>query len=82
MEILDELLGAFHAEVMAIIGACTLSSCEFRACGAPTFSREKDPISSRKWLADIDNAFMMSFCLEESKVRFASCLLKDMARDW
>ena len=28
------------------------------------------------------NTFSMSFCPEGSKVRFASCILKDRAQDW
>ena len=28
------------------------------------------------------NAFRTSFCPEGLKIRFASCLLKDRARDW
>ena len=66
LEILDERLGAFHAEVLDIVGA-------------RTFSGEKDPIASSRWLVDMDNTFAVSFFLEEAKVRFASCLLKDRA---
>ena len=81
LEILDERLGMFHVEVMAIFGARNLSFREFRVCGAPTFSGEMDPIVSRRWLADMANAFRMSFYPEELKVRFAPCLLKDRAQD-
>ena len=34
LEILDNCLGAFHAEIMAIIGAHTLSFQDFHAYGA------------------------------------------------
>ena len=44
MEILDERLGAFCTDIMVIMGSLTLSFQEFRACGAPEFFREKDPI--------------------------------------
>ena len=64
LKILDEHLGMFRAEIMAIVGACTLSLYEFRACGAPTFSGEKEPIASRRWLADMTNMFKTSFCPE------------------
>ena len=78
MEILDEHLGMFRTEIMAIRGART-PFCEFSACVAPKFFGGKDPISSMRWLADMVNAFRMSFCSEGSKVRFASCLLNDIS---
>lgn len=76
MEIQDERLGAFCSEMVAMVGACTLNFQEFHACRAPDFFRRKEPIV-RRFLADIVNAFQTSFCPEGSKVRFASCLLKD-----
>ena len=79
--ILDERMGAFRTEVMAIFGAPTLFFRESRACAAPDFLGEKDPIASSIWLANMANAFRTSFCPEGSKVRFASCLLKDRAQD-
>ena len=53
LEILNEHLGTFCAEVLAIVGTLTLSFFNFFACGAPTFSWEKDPIASRRWLTDM-----------------------------
>ena len=82
LEILDERLGAFQAKVMAIVGVCTLSFCDFRACRALTFHGEWDPIPSSRWLADMANTFRTSFYIEEVRVIYASCLLKDMGRDW
>ena len=81
LEILDERLGAFRTEVMTIVGSRTLYFHEFCASGAPEFFGEKDPISSKRWLADMDNAFWMSFFPEGSNVRFSSYLLKDKAQD-
>ena len=46
MEILDVHLRALHNEIMAIVGACTLSFYKFRARGAPKFFGEKEPIAS------------------------------------
>ena len=40
------------------------------------------PHSSTRWLADVANAFRMSRCPKGDKVRLASSLLKDRARDW
>ena len=81
MELLDERLGAFHVEIRAMVGARSLNFWEFRACGASEIFGKKDLISSRRWLADIANAFRTSCCPEEVKIRYASCLLKDRARD-
>lgn len=60
MEILDERLGAFHIDIMAIVGAFTLSFQEFCACVAPKFFWEKDPIANKRWLVDMANAFRTS----------------------
>ena len=35
-----------------------------------------------RWLADVANSFRTSRCPEGNKVRLASCLLKERARDW
>ena len=82
LEILDERLGAFRTEIMDLMGACTMTFREFRACGAPDYHGAREPIASRRWLADIANAFRTSRCPKGDKVRLASCLLKDRARDW
>ena len=81
-EIVDERLGSFRAEVMAIIGARTLTFREFLACGAPALHQERDAIVSRRWLADMVNVFKTSFCPEEANLRYPSRLLKDQAHDW
>ena len=60
-EILDERLGVFCAEIMVIVGARILSFLDFRACGAHAFHGERDPVVSRRWLADMANAFRTSF---------------------
>ena len=79
---MDERLSAFHSEIVVLIGAHLLTFREFRACGAPDYFGEKDPIASRRWLADVSNAFRTSNCPDGANVRLASCLLKDRARDW
>lgn len=57
MGLLDERLGDFWAEIAAVqLGAWTLSFREFKACGAPEFFGVKDPIASRRWIADMENA--------------------------
>nr|KAJ0216955.1 hypothetical protein LSAT_V11C300113410 [Lactuca sativa] len=61
IEILDERMGTLRTEIWAIVWAHTLSFCKFRACGAPEFFGEKDPIASRRWLAGMVNAFLSSF---------------------
>ena len=83
LEIMEERLRAFRADISAGQGgARTPSFREFKACGAPEFSGVRDPIVSRRWVADIENAQCMSSCPEEAKVGFASCMLRDRARDW
>lgn len=81
MELLYEHMGTFRTEVVAMVGAHSLTFQEFHACGDPKFFGKKDPNASRRWLADIGNAFQTSFCPKGSNVRFESCLLKDITRD-
>lgn len=81
MEILDEHLGKFHTELVAMVSARSLNFRECRAYGAPKFFGIKDPISSRILFTNIKNSFRTSFSLEGLKVSFASCFLKDRARD-
>ena len=68
LEILDERLGAFRTELMAMLGAHTLTFREFRACGAPDYHGARDPIASGRWLADVANAFHSSRCPAGDKV--------------
>ena len=82
MEILNERIGAFCHEMISIVGARSLMFREFRSCGSPEFFGMMDPIASGWWLADIRNAFQTSFYPKGSKVKFASCLLKDRAHNW
>ena len=82
LEMLDERLGAFRIEMVGMIWVRTLTFREFSACGAPDYHGARDPIASSRWLADVANAFRMSRCPEGDKVRLASYLLKDRARDW
>ena len=81
LELMEEKLGTFRAKVAAMMGSHTLTFREFRACGAPDYHGARDPIASTRWLADVANAFRTSRCPEGDKVRLASCLLKDRARD-
>lgn len=34
------------------------------------------------WIADMESTFHAIFCLMETKVRFATCIMRDRARDW
>ena len=82
LELMEERLGTFNAEVAAMIGSHMLTFREFRTCGAPDYHGARDAIASTRWLADVANAFRTSRCPEGDKVRLVSCLLKDRARDW
>ena len=42
----------------------------------------KDPIVSKRWIAEMEFAELMSFYLEGSKVRYAAGCLRDRAKDW
>ena len=81
LEMMDERLSTFRTEMAAMMWSRTLTFREFRACGAPDYHGARDPIASTRWLADVANAFRTSRCPEGDKVRLASCLLKDRARD-
>mgnify|MGYP001550121524 CR=1 FL=1 len=67
LEILGERLGAFRTELMAMLGARTLTFREFRACGAPYYQGARDPIASGRWLADVTNAYHSSRCPEGTR---------------
>ena len=82
MEVLVERLGSLRSEMVALIGACSLTFGKFRTCGALDYFGEKNPIASRQWLVDVANTFPTSNCPDGAKVRLASCLQKDRARDW
>lgn len=81
LEILDEQLSAFRAEIMAFVGTHSLTFSEFRVYGAPDYHGARDPIASNRWLEDVANAFRTNRCPERDKVRLAFCLLKDRAHD-
>ena len=57
LEILDEQLSFFLSEMVALVGARSLTYREFQSCGASNYHRAKDPIASRRLLADVVNAF-------------------------
>ena len=67
---------------LARLGVRTLSFWEFKDCEAPKFFGKKNPIANRRWIANMENAQLVSFCPEGSKVGFASSLLRVGARDW
>ncbi|GJV39325.1 hypothetical protein Tco_1417765, partial [Tanacetum coccineum] len=53
---------------------------DFTACDVPKFDGALDPISSTRWLAAVENAFLTSNCKEKNKVNFASNFLRDSAK--
>nr|KAJ0210234.1 hypothetical protein LSAT_V11C400205970 [Lactuca sativa] len=48
----------------------------------PIIDHVKHPITSRHWVADMENAQRMIFCTEVAKVGFAPSMWWDRARDW
>ena len=82
MEGLEDHLGSFRYEIVAMMGVCTLTFHEFRTSGALKFFGKKEPITSRRWLADVAYAFHISSYPDGAKVRLASYLLKNRAQDY
>ena len=64
------------------VGRREISFKDFSACHPPTFHGGKDPVVSRRWIADLESAFYTSYCQDGAKARFASFLLRDGGRDW
>ena len=48
LELMEEKLGTFRAEVAAMMGSRTLTFREFRPCGAPYYHGARDPIASTR----------------------------------
>ena len=69
MEIMEERRKSFQAEIA--VG-------QVKAL----FFRFRDPIASRHWMEDMENAQHTTFCPDVKKVGFASCMLRDRARVW
>ncbi|KAJ9561958.1 LOW QUALITY PROTEIN: hypothetical protein OSB04_007118 [Centaurea solstitialis] len=55
---------------------------DFTACQPPFFQGQKDLITSTRWLTEMEGAFLTSSCSAEVKVRYASNLLRGLAKDW
>ena len=82
MEIMDEMLRSFRVQIAAgQIGARAPLFREFKVCGAHESFRVRDSITSRCWVADMENAHHMSSCPDVAKLWFASCMMRDRARD-
>lgn len=73
IQMLDDHLGTLHTEIVAMVGARSVTFREFHACEATEFFGKKEPIVSKRWLMDVVNALQTSIYYEGSKVRFASC---------
>ena len=54
---MDEWLSAFRAEMVALVGARSLTFMEFWPCGAPDYHVEKNQIEIGRWLVDVANNF-------------------------
>jgi hypothetical protein len=59
-----------------------ISYKDFSACQSPLFEGKKDPVTSTRWIAEVEGAFRTSFCPPEAKVRFATNLLRGSGKDW
>lgn len=55
---------------------------EFDACGAPCFFSSREPIIIMCLVVDMVSSFQARFYPAKIKVRLATCILHDKARDW
>ncbi|KAJ9545864.1 hypothetical protein OSB04_025571 [Centaurea solstitialis] len=55
---------------------------DFSACQPPQFNGQKDPVTSSRWISEVEGAFLTNSCSEEVKVRYAANLLRKAAKDW
>ena len=64
VELMEDRLRAFRSDMASgQSGSRMLSFKDFRGSGAPDFHGAKDPIAARRWIADIESAQLISFCL-------------------
>lgn len=83
IELMDEHLKDFWVElVVGQLWDHTLTFKDFHVCKDPEFFEKKDPVASMYWIVDIECAFQTNFSPEGSKTKFATCLLRDGARDY
>lgn len=55
---------------------------DLSACSPPEFKGDPNPITSMRWISDMEFAFLTSGCPDNLKVRFAVNLLRGGAKDW
>ena len=55
---------------------------DFSVCAPPEFKGDTDPISSMRWVADVEGVFVTSGCPDNKRVRYAMNLLRGAAKDW
>ncbi|XP_071699740.1 uncharacterized protein [Rutidosis leptorrhynchoides] len=55
---------------------------EFRATKPPMYHGEPDPLESTRWISVIEGCFRTSECPSDKKMRIATSLLRDGAKDW
>ncbi|KAL4582748.1 hypothetical protein LXL04_007307 [Taraxacum kok-saghyz] len=83
------LEATINERVTAAIGAAQLhhhhqrefSYKDFSACSPPLFTGSTNPITCMRWISDVEGTFLTRNCPENAKVRCASNLLRDAAKD-
>lgn len=71
------IFGLSMLRLWQAIWGLELSFLGVKACGDLKFFGKKDAITITQRIANMENAPWTSFCLKESKVRFASFLMRD-----
>ncbi|KAD5802711.1 hypothetical protein E3N88_14071 [Mikania micrantha] len=80
-----------HAETHQTIGAATIApdpprqGCTYKyfaSCNPPTFTGKEGAAGLLRWIEEMETKLKISQCLEEHKVSYAACSLKDLALTW
>ncbi|KAD2804559.1 hypothetical protein E3N88_37936 [Mikania micrantha] len=83
-----------HAETHTTIGTTTTKAtvpdppqqgCTYKyfaSCNPPTFTGKEGAAGLLRWIEEMETKLKISLCLEEHKVSYAACSLKDSALTW
>ena len=82
----EQMEAAIDERIAAAIGGPNPTSVfhykDFSVCSPPLFKGDTSPIVSMRWISDVQGAFFTCGCPDHLRVRYASNLLREGARDW
>lgn len=55
---------------------------DFRNCKTKRFYRNEGEVGLTRWMEKMESVFEISLCLEDCKVKFATCTLADATLSW